>query len=109
MVDKIKKNDNAQISANTLYYLGSTLGFDFSLTEKELSEEELLKLIHPLYKNFEIDSTIPPKQALDLIIEKRKQARIDKNWVESDRIRNELLTYGIGLKDSKEGTTWIIL
>ncbi len=108
LVDKIKKNDKAQIAANTIHYLGSTLGFDFSLNQKELKDDELLELIKPLYQEFRFDNNLNPKEVLDRIIEKRKQARDNKDWAESDRIRDELNKYGIALKDSKEGTTWIV-
>ena len=36
----------------------------------------------------------------------RLEARKAKNFAESDRIRDELATMGVVLKDSKEGTTW---
>jgi cysteinyl-tRNA synthetase len=36
----------------------------------------------------------------------RDQARMDKNWQEADRIRNELLAKGIVVEDSRGGTTW---
>ncbi len=36
----------------------------------------------------------------------RNQARMDKNWGEADRIRNELLAQGIVLEDSPGGTLW---
>jgi cysteinyl-tRNA synthetase len=36
----------------------------------------------------------------------RDQARMEKNWQEADRIRNELLTKGIVVEDSRAGTTW---
>ncbi|MEI9932519.1 MAG: cysteine--tRNA ligase [Rhizomicrobium sp.] len=39
-------------------------------------------------------------------IEARKTARKAKNFAESDRIRDDLLTKGIVLKDSPSGTTW---
>jgi cysteinyl-tRNA synthetase len=38
----------------------------------------------------------------------RTAARTQKNWKESDRIRDELAAMGVVLKDSKEGTTWEI-
>ena len=41
-------------------------------------------------------------EILDLI-ELRKQARVEKNWAESDRIRDEILNRGYQIKDSKEG------
>jgi cysteinyl-tRNA synthetase len=39
------------------------------------------------------------------LIAARKAARADKNWAESDRIRDELLGLGVALKDNKDGTT----
>lgn len=36
----------------------------------------------------------------------REQARKDKQWAESDRIRDELLEKGITLEDTPEGTIW---
>jgi cysteinyl-tRNA synthetase len=39
------------------------------------------------------------------LIAARKAARADKNWAESDRIRDELLAMGVALKDNKDGTT----
>jgi cysteinyl-tRNA synthetase len=40
------------------------------------------------------------------LIEQRKQARRDRNWAESDRIRDLLKAKGILLEDTAEGTTW---
>ena len=42
---------------------------------------------------------------MDELIVSRLAARKAKNWVESDRIRDELLAMGIVLKDNKDGTT----
>ena len=36
----------------------------------------------------------------------RNQARMNKNWREADRIRNELLAKGIVVEDTRGGTTW---
>jgi cysteinyl-tRNA synthetase len=35
----------------------------------------------------------------------RLAARKNKNWAESDRIRDELAAMGVALKDNKDGTT----
>ncbi|MFL5089707.1 MAG: cysteine--tRNA ligase [Xanthobacteraceae bacterium] len=40
------------------------------------------------------------------LIEARNAARKAKNFAEADRIRGELSSMGIELKDSKEGTSW---
>jgi cysteinyl-tRNA synthetase len=39
------------------------------------------------------------------LISVRRSARVQKNWAESDRIRDELAAMGIVLKDNKDGTT----
>jgi cysteinyl-tRNA synthetase len=39
------------------------------------------------------------------LISVRRSARAQKNWAESDRIRDELAAMGIVLKDNKDGTT----
>lgn len=46
------------------------------------------------------------QEALEKLIEKRNQARREKNWAEADRIRDELLSKKIVLQDGPEGTTW---
>jgi cysteinyl-tRNA synthetase len=45
---------------------------------------------------------------IDELIEARNVARAQKNFKESDRIRDELAKMGVVLKDSKDGTTWEI-
>ncbi len=46
-------------------------------------------------------------EVLDLI-EKRKQAKKDKNFAEADRIREYLEAKGVTIKDTREGTEFII-
>jgi cysteinyl-tRNA synthetase len=36
----------------------------------------------------------------------RKTARENRDWALSDKIRDELMAFGIQLKDGKEGTTY---
>ena len=43
---------------------------------------------------------------IDALIAARKQARADKDWAESDRIRDELDARGILVEDGASGTTW---
>lgn len=43
------------------------------------------------------------KAVLDVLIAVRKEARTRKDWVTSDKIRNELAAQGILLKDEKDG------
>lgn len=43
---------------------------------------------------------------IEMLIAQRKQARADKNWAESDRIRDLLAAENIILRDGADGTTW---
>ena len=51
----------------------------------------------------EVQETKIPQEILDLV-EERKQARSDKNWSESDRLRDLIAEKGYIVKDTKEGT-----
>ena len=46
--------------------------------------------------------------AMQLVLEARKKAREEKNWAESDRIRDTLASFGIAVKDTKDGATWTL-
>jgi cysteinyl-tRNA synthetase len=46
--------------------------------------------------------------ALQVLIELRNKARVDKNWTLSDAIRDQLAEKGIVLKDGKDGTTYSV-
>ncbi len=44
---------------------------------------------------------------MELIIDLRKHARLNKDWGTADKIRDSLTSLSIQLKDGKEGTSWI--
>ena len=48
------------------------------------------------------------KKTISLLIELRNNARTDKDFKTSDRIRDQLLDFGIQLKDGKEGTQFTL-
>jgi cysteinyl-tRNA synthetase len=43
---------------------------------------------------------------IDLLISMRAQARANRNWAESDRIRDQLAAIGVILEDRADGTIW---
>jgi cysteinyl-tRNA synthetase len=45
------------------------------------------------------------RKAIDDLIDTRKVARRNKNWAESDRLRDRLAELGVAIKDNKDGTT----
>lgn len=48
------------------------------------------------------------KKAVDLLLEIRRQAKQNKDWATSDKIRNELTAIGFTIKDTKDGFEWSI-
>ncbi len=88
-----KQLDAAELSPWVLEKLKlafSTLIFDvFGLTEEEAGGD---------------DGTV--NGLMDLILELRSNARNQKDWAASDKIRDVLTSVGIAVKDGKEGVTW---
>jgi cysteinyl-tRNA synthetase len=47
-------------------------------------------------------------KVVEIVLELRKEAKQQKNYTLSDRLRDKLLEAGIQIKDQKDGTTWKI-
>ncbi|MDJ0315090.1 cysteine--tRNA ligase [Arthrobacter sp. H35-D1] len=67
--------------------------------------------INPLDKQWQQGSGSAAQQAaLDVLanaqLEARSKARAEKNWAESDKIRDTLAAAGVEIADSAEGSTW---
>lgn len=45
-------------------------------------------------------------KAVDLLLTIRQQAKTNKDWATSDKIRNELTAMGFEIKDTKDGAEW---
>ena len=45
-------------------------------------------------------------QAIDLLLDIRSQAKSNKDWATSDKIRDALTQIGFEVKDTKDGATW---
>ena len=46
------------------------------------------------------------KKAIDLLLEMRLEAKRNRDWATSDKIRNELTALGFNIKDTKDGFEW---
>lgn len=55
--------------------------------------------------NGEVERT---KALVEMLIDMRNQARANRDWALSDKLRDQLLALGIQIKDSKEGTTYTL-
>lgn len=104
-VNKDSNKDKSSQSLGTLVYLSNILGFN--LTKKaslsDADKDTLKSLI------VELTNEAPTNDDyMATILELRKQAREEKNWALSDKIRDELANLNITVKDTKEGTTWSV-
>ena len=65
---------------------------------------ELLQLVHGTlgFTLFRDDISDGQKA----LIHQREQARTDKDWKKSDELRDQLVSQGIGLRDSSNGAVW---
>ena len=79
----IKYNKKSPKIANSLLKFDTVLGIRIDKEEEK--------------NNLEI-----PEEVLELV-EKRKKARQEKNWTESDRLRDEIQNLGYSVKDTKDG------
>ncbi len=81
--DIIKNSKKSKTLANLILKFDEVLGLDlknYQKTEDDIPEE------------------------VKKLVEERNEARKNKNWSESDRIRDILINKGYNVKDSKEGT-----
>jgi cysteinyl-tRNA synthetase len=79
-----------------------------SQSDKELLESEMKNFIFDVL-GLEIASTNNDSKlnpVMDLVLDLRQQARANKDWTTSDKIRDGLAAAGIVVKDGKEGTSW---
>ena len=53
------------------------------------------------------DSAVIEK-LMEMILAERAQAKADKDWAKSDKIRDELTEAGVKIKDTKNGVEWSI-
>jgi cysteinyl-tRNA synthetase len=49
------------------------------------------------------------EQIIDALVEYRGHARLDKDFILADSVRDELLSLSIALDDTVDGTTWNML
>ena len=85
----IRNQEKSKQYAKLLLKFDKVLGLDLENSKQYLEEA----------KNVEL-----PEEIAELL-EKRKQARENKDWAMSDKIRDELKEKGYSVKDTKEGMT----
>ena len=53
-----------------------------------------------------VEDLVGSNVEIDLLVAQRNEARRERNFAESDRLRTELLDRGILIEDTREGTKW---
>ncbi|MBF0443704.1 MAG: cysteine--tRNA ligase, partial [Oligoflexales bacterium] len=92
------KNDTARAYAKTFRQLFGVLGL-----LKEQPEQFIENLKDKVLPELGIT-----RQEIEGLIEERKKAREEKDFRKSDRIRSDLVSKGIELMDTPQGTKWSI-
>jgi cysteinyl-tRNA synthetase len=92
-----------------LVYDGKETVSEVDLTELKsvfnLFVNEILGLVSENENNDGIEAY---KKAIDLLLNIRLEAKQNKDWATSDKIRNELTALGFEIKDTKDGFEWKI-
>jgi len=92
-----------------LVYDGKETVSEVDLTELKsvfnLFVDEILGLVSENETNDGIEAY---KKAIDLLLNMRLEAKQNKDWATSDKIRNELTALGFEIKDTKDGFEWKI-
>ena len=109
MLDEYKQKFLDAINDDLNYPLA--LGVVYTLVKNEQKSKQVYDLVMDFDKalglNLEAveeekqEETIP--QNIKDLAEQRKLAREQKNWAESDRLRDKIAELGYKIKDSKEG------
>ena len=96
--------------ASSLFNLGNVLGLDLRKIELDdnILEEKLSLIKDKIDFLSKDDLNLSAKEIMNKIIEYRQKVRQDKNYQESDRIRDILSVVGLKLKDTKEGCTYTL-
>jgi cysteinyl-tRNA synthetase len=93
-VNRLKRDADPQaaVLASQMRGLGNILG--------------LLELNPQAYLRGEAGEGDVTDADIDVLVQQRHQAKLDRNFALSDQIRDQLKAMGVVLEDSKEGTGW---
>jgi len=111
-VNKQKDADNKELCgkyAVILKELSHVLGFKIKEKKQSLNWQKIRETLD-LNSEEEQDSSKNENlkisvEEIEIKIEQRKTAKLNKDWATADKIRDELKNLGIVLKDEKDGTT----
>jgi cysteinyl-tRNA synthetase len=112
-IEAMDDDFNTPVALSRLFNFAREVNIYLSSPEQKNKEtlEEIIKFYQELAGKIlgilkDIDQEESFEQEIKKIIEEREKARKEKNWVESDRIRDKLQEKGILLEDTPSGVRW---
>ena len=75
------------------------------LQNSKISRHYFLRVTDNINASDSVEAKLISREEIVRLVENRLLARHNKDWTESDRIRNELDAMGIAIKDNRDGTT----
>ena len=113
VVEALADDLNTPLALSYLHETVNNLNKAETAEERSALKSELLAnayLLGLLYNDpetwFKGDDTADESAEIEALIQKRADAKKNKDWATADAIRNELKERGIVLEDSPSGTTW---
>ena len=102
--------DEAVSAASSLVNLGNVIGLDLKKIEIDdnLLSQKLTSIQDKLDFLSADDFNLTSKEIMEKIISYRQKVRADKNYSESDRVRDILSEAGLNLKDTKDGCVYTL-
>ena len=100
-----ENKNEAILYASSLINLANVLGLDLKISEldESLLEEKIALIKDKLDFISKEDLSLNAKEIMQKIIEYRQKVRAEKNYSESDKIRDILASVELKLKDTKDG------
>jgi cysteinyl-tRNA synthetase len=108
-MEKMDDDFNTADAIAVIFDLVKDINTNVNVSSSKGLVEYSLELIRELGKTLGIlqKSTVYNLDSeIEALVEKRQQARKDKNWALSDEIRDELKDRGIALEDTPQGVRW---
>ena len=105
VVEALADDLNTPLALSYLHETVNNLNKAETAEERSALKSELLAsacMLGLLYN----ESSDDESAEIEALIQKRAEAKANKDWVTADSIRNELKERGIILEDSPSGTTW---
>jgi len=95
----------SEVQTTLIKLATDVLGLTLEEKELQLDADPFIKLAEQ-YGSDVSDRLLPAAHYIELLMQKRAEARQEKDWSTADGIRNDLAEFGVTLEDTAKGTVW---